>query len=408
MPLYETIAVAEKYSVILDIGNAYTKVGFARECGPRFIIPTEVIHPHTGQVTKIWNYHKDVDLYILLKEFIHRLYFKYLVVNPKDRRVVIVESILCPVSFRDTLAKVLFKHFEIPSLLFVPSHLMALFTLGIPSALVLDAGYCETIALPIYEDVPILGACQILSVGGQAIHRRIEAELMDKAVVKTSHPEEKPLGSVLMEPLKETVLEDIKVRSCFVTPRGRGHLLQVFEANKNLKGVVPQEPEAVELPPAPADVSYPLDGGKVMTVPGRLREWAPEVLFEQNADEQSLATLILDALLKCPIDTRKVLAENIIIMGGTAMLPGFKHSLLEEVKSLLQDPRYCSRLPLKEIKVHSPPAKENYVAWLGAATFGATEAVASRSLTKDQYQQKLCIPDWSDQKWQENSGKSLI
>ena len=34
-------------------------------------------------------------------------------VNPKERKVVVVESILAPTVFRETLAKVLFKHFEV-------------------------------------------------------------------------------------------------------------------------------------------------------------------------------------------------------------------------------------------------------------------------------------------------------
>ena len=33
--------------------------------------------------------------------------------NPKERRVVVVESILTTSVFRDTLARVLFKHFEV-------------------------------------------------------------------------------------------------------------------------------------------------------------------------------------------------------------------------------------------------------------------------------------------------------
>ncbi|XP_054716321.1 actin-related protein 10-like [Uloborus diversus] len=405
MPMYETIAVVEKNSVVLDIGSAYTKIGFARETGPRFIIPTEVNHPHSGKCVKVWEYQGKEDLYVILKEFVHKLYFKYLVVNPKDRRVVIVESVLCPTLFRNTLAEVLFNHFEIPSLVYVPSHLMALFTLGISSALVMDAGYAETTTLPIYAGVPILSALESLSLGGQVIHRRIEVELMEKATVKTSELEERNLTEVLTEPLSESVLEDIKVRTCFVTPRGRGLILQAHESRKQIRGSASPDPE-LEVPAPPPDVNYPLDGGKTMTIPGSIREWAPEILFEQDADNKSIATMVLDSLLRCPIDTRKELASNVIIMGGTAMLPGFKHSLLTEIKMLLDDPRYSSRLPLKEIKIHSPPAKENYIAWLGAAAFGATEAVPSRSITKDQYRQKKYIPDWSDRKWAD-TGSSI-
>lgn len=41
------------------------------------------------------------------------LFFRHLLVNPRDRRVVIIESVLCPSHFRDTLTRVLFKHFEV-------------------------------------------------------------------------------------------------------------------------------------------------------------------------------------------------------------------------------------------------------------------------------------------------------
>lgn len=38
---------------------------------------------------------------------------RHLLVNPRDRRVVIIESILCPSHFRETLTKVFFKQFEV-------------------------------------------------------------------------------------------------------------------------------------------------------------------------------------------------------------------------------------------------------------------------------------------------------
>ena len=62
---------------------------------------------------------------------------------------------------------------------------------------------------------------------------------------------------------------------------------------------------------------------------------------------------------------RKPLAENILVIGGTAMAPGFKARLLDELKHLVQQPKYESRLAVKIFKFHKPPAKENYVAWLG-------------------------------------------
>ena len=34
-------------------------------------------------------------------------------VNPRDHRVVVVESLLCPTHFRNTLARVLFNHLNV-------------------------------------------------------------------------------------------------------------------------------------------------------------------------------------------------------------------------------------------------------------------------------------------------------
>ena len=41
------------------------------------------------------------------------IYFKYLAVNPKDRRVVIVESIFSPNFFRKRLIDILFRYFDV-------------------------------------------------------------------------------------------------------------------------------------------------------------------------------------------------------------------------------------------------------------------------------------------------------
>ena len=126
MPLYEGIGlISEKHAVVLDIGWFTTKCGYAGETSPRCIIPSRLSGQHVLGVS-------DPDkLYSTLVEFIHTLYFKWLLVNPKDRRVVIVENLLGSSLFKDTLAKVLFKHYEVSSLLFVPSHLVTLFTLGV-------------------------------------------------------------------------------------------------------------------------------------------------------------------------------------------------------------------------------------------------------------------------------------
>lgn len=62
---------------------------------------------------------------------------------------------------------------------------------------------------------------------------------------------------------------------------------------------------------------------------------------------------------------RKVLSENIVIIGGTSMLAGFHHRLRAELYDLLEKPKYKDSLAIKEFRFHQMPAKQNYAAWLG-------------------------------------------
>uniref|UniRef100_A0A7N5ZVV8 Actin related protein 10 n=1 Tax=Anabas testudineus TaxID=64144 RepID=A0A7N5ZVV8_ANATE len=348
MPLFDGLGSGgEKTAIVIDLGAAYTKCGFAGETGPRFIIPSEIRKPGQQQAIKVVQYNINTEeLYVILKEFIHILYFRHLLVNPRDRRVVIIESILCPSHFRETLTKVFFKQFEVPSVLFAPSHLMAIMTLGINSALVMDCGYTETLVLPVYECTPILPAWEALPLGGKVSY----------------------------------------FLTCFVSDLQRG--LKIQESKFNLGGTA-------ERPAPPPDVDYPLDGEKILHVKGSIRDSVMEILFEQDNEEKSVASLILDCLVKCPIDTRKVLSENLVVIGGTAMLPGFLHRLLAEIRLLVEKPKYSEVLASKSFRIHAPPAKPNCTAWLGGAIFGALQDIlGSRSVSRDYYNQTGRIPDW--------------
>ncbi|XP_071797881.1 actin-related protein 10-like [Asterias amurensis] len=384
MSFFEGLGSAvEKSTVVLDIGAAYTKVGFASETGPRAIIQSSVKQPRTGQEVKVCDFSNSEELYDVLVDFLHVVYFRHLLVNPRDRRLVICESILCPSQFRETLAKVLFKHYEVPSVLFAPSHLLALFTLGIETALVLDAGYSETIVLPIYEGVPIIKGVQALPLGAKAIHSNLQSRLLEDGVVKGKGDGDRSLSSA-MGSIPEETLEDIKVRTCFVTNMDRIKLIQ--------QSILQADPS--KRPAAPPAVEYPLDGGQILTLSGDIRETACEVLFNQDNEETSIATLILDSILKCPIDMRSVLASNLVTIGGTSILQGFNHRLLAEVHQLLKKPKYREDLAVTMFKIHEPPSQANYTAWLGGAIFGALEILSYRSLSKDAYLKYGRVPDW--------------
>ena len=58
---------------------------------------------------------------------------------------------------------------QVPSVLFVPSHLVTLYTLGINTALVIDIGYEEATMIPVCEGTPLIHAWQAQPLGAKAI-----------------------------------------------------------------------------------------------------------------------------------------------------------------------------------------------------------------------------------------------
>ena len=79
--------------------------------------------------------------------------------------------------------------------------------------------------------------------------------------------------------LSESIIEDIKVRTCFVTTMDRSRKLR----------------DVGESSPPPA-VKY--SGVRSFDIPGYVRENAFEILWERDNDNLSIPTMILDAITK--------------------------------------------------------------------------------------------------------------
>nr|XP_023025103.1 actin-related protein 10 [Leptinotarsa decemlineata] len=362
MPIFETLS-SDKQIVVLDIGAAYTKFGFSGEFSPRTIIKSEVRCKTSKQFRRVWNYKSAEDLYDLLVDFMHSIFFKYALVSPKDRAVIIVESLLCPTLFRETLAKVLFSHYEIAMLLTLPSHLVSLSSLAVETAMVVDVGYKEAVVIPVCHGLPIIQAWQALPIAAEAVHNNLRSLLSSK--------------NTGVQNLSEAVLEDIKIRCCFVTEKSRAEQLALVKP-----GIIPCP-----------EVKFPVGGTDSVIVTGKVRERAFEVLYEEDNDHLCLSTMILDAILQTDIDLRQKLADNLLMIGGTTMTPGFKARLKEELEKQLKCNRY-SKLNIKSFAFHDLPCKENYAAWLGGAIYGATELLNMKAVTKEMYFKENRLPDW--------------
>lgn len=287
-----------------------------------------------------------------------------MLVSPKERKIVLIENAFGQTEIRETLAKVLFRHFEVSSILFVPSHMIALSSLAVSTAVVIDIGYAETTVMPVFSGVQIMPAFKDQGFGGRLIESELKKQLLESGVKE--------------DILTPEILEDIKVRTCFVTTLERA---QAYRSNSP--------------PTPPPSVEYGLSN-EILNISGVMRETAFEIMFEESNERDSLPHLILQSILRCPVDVRRQLVENIFVIGGTAIIMGLLPRLKSELEYLVSaDEEYKTQLPGEiKFKFHKCIGRPNIAAWLGGSLCGGTDLIQTRSLTKEQYVKTERVPDW--------------
>ncbi|VDP94394.1 unnamed protein product [Echinostoma caproni] len=217
MPGFESLILGEKTAVIFDIGSAYTK---------------------------------------------------HLLVNPKDRRVVVIESVLSTSEFRDLVADVLYNHFEV------------------------------------YEGYTLLNSWQASQLGSRAVFKFV---LFLRIIVSIRNLEEllQKDASIVNETGDVVPLASCPPRTAFVSPASRAE-----EWQKWLDAQVDEETANKVNPPKVAEDAfyYPLNslsGSKRLLIPSRIRELSVECLFTCDNDRITLATLLLKSIQSSPIDIRR-------------------------------------------------------------------------------------------------------
>ncbi|XP_072933629.1 actin-related protein 10 [Epargyreus clarus] len=367
MALYEGIAlIQEKQAVVLDLGTDYTKFGFTGEAAPRCIIKSEYWCTTEKRFKRVHDYDTPEELYDNLVHMLHLLYFRHVLVNPKERKVVVVESLLTPTLFRETLAKVLFTHYEVSGVMWADRPRLCALTLGAPVVLVVALGALEAEVVAVVHGCPVLHAMQAQPLAARALSAELARRLR--------------LDNGPDTQLSDDVLEDIKVRLCFVASRERALQWPAEEGDVTGDGGEARE------------ARYPLAAG-ALRVSGRTRARTAEVLFARDNELASLPDIVLQCIMQCPIDTRRALAENILVTGGTAAMPGLQARLAHELRYLVTQPPYNSRLQVRTFKFHRAPAAASCAAWLGGALCGAADG-GGRALPREQYARAVRLRDW--------------
>ncbi|KAG9049142.1 hypothetical protein FS837_011061 [Tulasnella sp. UAMH 9824] len=400
--------------IIIDPGSRVWKVGFSGEGRPRdvFLVKhTSSSVPASASRVRdsIDEVEKERLMELELQDCLRSVFFNSLLADPKARKVIVIEPPLLPLAVKDMFARILFHNLEVPSVSFMPSHLLSLLSVGRVTGLVLDCGHTESTLLPVYASRPMFSNIRTSPLAGSRLTTHLRALLSLFATYRApptiirAAAQPAVATRVPEEILTDALVEEVKTKCLFVgspfdpttqpenddamdvdqpssastgTPSesGRSSRLSMSESQAPSSAASvsrasgsgvgsessfnnPQESHLramaelykrhatatdvqmrVVPPPAHATAAGSFNNARgTLTIPGWIRERAAEVLFEGgDIDERSVVELILDSLLKVPVDLRKTLASSILVVGGTAMLPGFIQRLQAEIIKTLE------------------------------------------------------------------------
>eukprot|EP00698_Gefionella_okellyi_P023042 TRINITY_DN773_c0_g1_i5.p1 TRINITY_DN773_c0_g1~~TRINITY_DN773_c0_g1_i5.p1 ORF type:complete len:365 (-),score=72.15 TRINITY_DN773_c0_g1_i5:6-950(-) len=294
--------------------------------------------PVTGQLPT-------VDEWIDALELLMRdVFFKYVQFGPKDRRVLIASSILCPDYVLEAIQVVLRDKLPVSSVLLMSAPVLAVTASGRATGLVVDVGMHYTTVTPVCEDVPLMRAMRAVPLGMTAVAEELRALLHEKSTLKHVLLAQEEPGAVLAPTLSFATLCDMVTRACHIAPP-----------------ITQRQPLA--------DIPYTISSNNVVIVPGEVRTGALDSIFMGDDDDQSIPRAILDSLLQCEPDVRAQTAAAMHVIGGLAQMDGFNTRLHAELALLAQrEPKYAqlqNLIPkMRYVRASFAP---NLMAWAGGS-----------------------------------------
>lgn len=120
------------------------------------------------------------------------------------------------------------------------------------------------------------------------------------------------------------------------------------------------------------------NGSQTITI-GAERFRCPEVLFKPSfigIEQEGIHKLTFKSIMKCDVDIRKDLYNNVVMSGGTTMFTGIAERMNKEIKMLAPESM--------TIKIIAPPERK-YSVWIGGSILSSLSTFEEMWISKNEY-----------------------
>eukprot|EP00808_Paulinella_micropora_P012555 g47083.t1 len=365
--------------LVLEIGEAFTKAGFAGESRPRHVFRTDGFAPPGGQAvspTEGVSPRSVAAWQAILAPWLQTLYFTQLCCNPPDRPIFIIENVFWPYAFKEALVRSLFQ-LEVPGILFLPAPTLPLYTTRQRDGLVVDVGMKETRVVAICSGFPVFSGMVVAPLGMATAQATLRQELL------------RTLGEAEMARMQPWLAQPAMLDSLVFRSALTSTLDQARALHKGAAGEQKGEPVRCVL-------GTDSHGTQMLVLDHSVRVAIGEALFGKNDEALSLSEIVLRCLAKCTPDVRAAVAQNVVLAGATCLLPGLSGRLLEELSVLCEMPEFACAAGLKDrLKLACPPFPKHLLAWLGGSIVSALPAERLPLYTAADLTAHQPVPDWT-------------
>ena len=347
----------DSFNLVFDSGSEMMKAGFAGDDAPRAVFPAIVGRPQTfhfmvgmnhkhayvgdeAATTRrnILRYTHPLDHGVVTNwddmEIIwHHTFYNELRVAPEECALLLTEQPYNPSANREKTTQIMFETFNIPFFHQCICPVLSLYASGRTTGLVIDSGAGVSHAVPIFKQHAVTHAIQRHDIAnGRDLTDFLMKILCGRGYSFTTTAERE-------------IVRDIKEKLCYVS----------LDFNQELQDS--QLSYDIEK-------NYELPDGNVITV-GNERFRCTEPIFQPaliGMSAQGLQDIIHRSIMKCDINLRPYLYNNIILSGGNTLFPGLGERIKKELTALASSG--------VRINVISPPERK-YTTWIGGSVLAS-------------------------------------